>query len=117
MKTIATWIILLCMSFALAAQDLKPRYNPDTGRPYNCRAAIADNVRGWRAGQFTAQETMLSIERNCGPCGYIWPDAKPEDKERGNKLMQCYVLRSQLGLSADDCHLLVGLAECSLTRP
>lgn len=51
--------------------NAKPTYG-DTGLPKNCRAIIQANVDSWRAGEFTADETMASIERNCGAQGYSW---------------------------------------------
>lgn len=44
----------------------------DTGLPKNCRAIIKSNVDGWRSGEYTAEETMGSIDRNCGEHGYSW---------------------------------------------
>lgn len=44
----------------------------ESGLPVNCRALIADNIRGWRAGTFTPTEALESIDRNCGAVGYNW---------------------------------------------
>ena len=44
----------------------------DTGFPKNCRALISDNLRGYFYGTYTADEALNSIDRNCGPNGYIW---------------------------------------------
>ncbi|KAB7765376.1 hypothetical protein CEK68_11795 [Xanthomonas sp. LMG 12461] len=44
----------------------------DTGLPKNCRAIVQANIDGYRSGQFTAQEAMSSLERNCGAHGYSW---------------------------------------------
>lgn len=44
----------------------------DTGLPKNCRAIIQANIDGYRTKQYTADEVMFSIERNCGANGYSW---------------------------------------------
>ena len=44
----------------------------DTGFPKNCRALIADNLSSFALGEYTAEEALYSIDRNCGPHGYIW---------------------------------------------
>lgn len=49
----------------------KPTYG-DTGLPKNCRAIVQANIDGFRSGQFTAEETINSLERNCGAHGHSW---------------------------------------------
>jgi hypothetical protein len=44
----------------------------DTGYPKNCRALITENLKGYSYGTYTAEETLNSIERNCGASGLIW---------------------------------------------
>jgi hypothetical protein len=44
----------------------------DSGAPKNCRALIAANILGFSSGDFTAEEALYSIDRNCGASGYIW---------------------------------------------
>lgn len=44
----------------------------DTGLPKNCRALIATNISGFKYNQYTAEEALYSIDRNCGPAGLIW---------------------------------------------
>lgn len=48
-----------------------PTYG-ETGFPKNCRALIADNIRGFDYKQYTAEEALYSIDRNCGANGLIW---------------------------------------------
>lgn len=55
--------------FGIGNQSLK--YG-DTGLPKNCRALITDNIEGYSIGTYSAEETIYSIARNCGPDGYIW---------------------------------------------
>ena len=43
-----------------------------TGFPKNCRALITANLNGVALGQYTQEEALWSIERNCGAQGYIW---------------------------------------------
>ena len=44
----------------------------DTGFPKNCRALIAENMKGYVFGNYTAEEALGSIDRNCGASGYVW---------------------------------------------
>lgn len=55
------------------ARDIndRPTYGP-TGLPKNCRAIIQANINGYRARQYTAEEVISSMERNCGVVGYSW---------------------------------------------
>ena len=50
----------------------KPMYGDGTGMPVNCRAYVQVAVDGYRAKQYTAEETMAGLERNCGANGGIW---------------------------------------------
>ena len=52
--------------------NAQPIYGEETGLPKNCRAIVQANVDGYRAGQYTADAAMASIERNCGATGYSW---------------------------------------------
>jgi hypothetical protein len=47
------------------------RWSP-TGTPLNCQALIAENIRGWRKGDFTAESALNSIDRWCGLQGALW---------------------------------------------
>ena len=49
----------------------KLRYG-DTGLPKNCRAIIKANYEGWYLKNYTAEEALGSINRNCGEFGYSW---------------------------------------------
>lgn len=44
----------------------------ETGLPKNCRAIIQANLDGWHSGEYSAEEALGSIERNCGKDGYSW---------------------------------------------
>jgi len=44
----------------------------DTGLPKNCRALISENLKDFANQEYTAKEALYSINRNCGPNGYIW---------------------------------------------
>lgn len=44
----------------------------DTGYPKNCRAIITDNIEGVNRGDYTPEEALGSINRNCGRNGYSW---------------------------------------------
>lgn len=55
----------------MADPNAKATYG-DTGLPKNCRAIVQANIDGFRSGQYTAEETMNSLERNCGAHGHSW---------------------------------------------
>ena len=44
----------------------------DSGLPKNCRALISENLKGYAQDYYAAEEALYSIDRNCGPNGYIW---------------------------------------------
>lgn len=72
-----TWYLALSFPMTLAAcgdqsaSNDKPRYGK-SGLPSNCRALVQANIDGWRAKQYTSEEVMSSLERNCGAAGYLW---------------------------------------------
>lgn len=49
----------------------KPIYG-ETGLPKNCRAIVQNAIDEWRLGHHSAEDTMASLERNCGANGYSW---------------------------------------------
>jgi hypothetical protein len=70
---LCTVFVLFC-SIGLAACDpnSKPIYGKETGLPKNCRAIVQQNIDAYRAKQYTADEIMVSLERNCGLNGHSW---------------------------------------------
>lgn len=62
---------LCCTLLGCAKPNSKPTYG-ETGLPKNCRAIIQNAIDEWRAGNYGAEETMNSLERNCGANGYSW---------------------------------------------
>lgn len=50
----------------------KPTYGKETGLPKNCRAIVQANINAYRAKQYTADEVIESLERNCGANGHSW---------------------------------------------
>lgn len=53
----------------------KPNSKPtfgETGLPKNCRAIVQNAIDEWRKGNYSTEETMGSLERNCGANGYSW---------------------------------------------
>ncbi|MDF2378728.1 MAG: hypothetical protein P1V18_00700 [Candidatus Gracilibacteria bacterium] len=43
-----------------------------TGFPKNCRAIIKENIDNFHSGDFSAEDSIESIDRNCGEFGYSW---------------------------------------------
>jgi len=64
---------LLLAGCSQAGDNSKPRYG-ETGLPKNCRAIVQANIDGYRSKQYTADEVMASLERNCGISGYAWEE-------------------------------------------
>lgn len=64
-------IIAFLLGYKFGIGNQKPKYG-SSGYPKNCRALITDNLRGFENHSYTAEEALYSIERNCGPSGYIW---------------------------------------------
>lgn len=50
----------------------KAVYGESTGLPVNCRAYVQLAVDAYRDKQYTAEEAMAGLERNCGANGSIW---------------------------------------------
>lgn len=48
-----------------------PTYG-NTGAPKNCRAIIQSNLDGVKRKQYSVEDALESIERNCGAAGYSW---------------------------------------------
>lgn len=68
---------LLVLAVAGCGESAKELSNTElmygnTGLPKNCRAIIKVNIDAWRAGSYTAEEVLGSIDRNCGEFGYSW---------------------------------------------
>ena len=68
-------IIFLTATLSACGSDnnAKPVYG-DTGLPKNCRAIIATNIQAWRNAQYSAEDVLESIDRNCGINGYSWTE-------------------------------------------
>lgn len=67
-------IFILGSVVLLAACDpnAKATYAEETGLPKNCRAIVQQNIDAYRAKQYTADEIMAALERNCGANGWSW---------------------------------------------
>lgn len=66
--------LVVCVLLVLAScgdPNSKLEYG-ETGLPKNCRAIIKENIEAWRNNQYSAEEVLTSIDRNCGEYGYSW---------------------------------------------
>lgn len=66
----AGWVLGFATSPSKDLND-RPTYG-ETGLPKNCRAIIQANINGYRSKQYTADEVLTALERNCGVFGYSW---------------------------------------------
>lgn len=64
-------LIILLLSISACDNNQTLKYG-NTGLPKNCRAIIKGNIDGWKNGEWTAEEALDSINRNCGEFGYSW---------------------------------------------
>jgi hypothetical protein len=55
--------------------NARPVYG-SLGLPANCRAYIQAAVNGYRSKQYTADETLNGVERNCGIGGHSWKNMR-----------------------------------------
>jgi hypothetical protein len=67
----------MCIAASLSACDRldpnsKPIYGKESGLPVNCRAYVQAAIDGYRAKQYTADQAMAGLERNCGIDGLSW---------------------------------------------
>lgn len=68
----ALFVFLLAGCMDNSRKNDKLRYANDSGLPTNCRALIKANIDGVKSGQYTASESLASIDRNCGENGRLW---------------------------------------------
>ncbi|WP_218688990.1 kynureninase [Psychrobacter sp. BF1] len=71
MKNIPILIAILFISACSGDHNSKPELG-SSGHPSNCRAYIQLSVDEWRADNYTTEDTMNAIERNCGTYGSLW---------------------------------------------
>jgi len=64
--------LLLASGCDLASDNSKPTYGKESGLPANCRAYVQVAVDSYRAKQFSAEDTIAGLERNCGANGHLW---------------------------------------------
>lgn len=71
----AVLVCILVLGCSRADDNDMPEYGP-TGLALNCRAYIQEAVNGYRGKQYTADEAMNGIERNCGAAGQSWKNMR-----------------------------------------
>lgn len=72
MKILVTVAAALLLVGCCEGKNQRAEYGETTGLPKNCRAIVQANIDGYRAGTYTADEIISSLERNCGAHGYAW---------------------------------------------
>jgi len=72
MKFAAIAVATLLLAGCCEQKNQRAEYGETTGLPKNCRAIVQANIDGYRAGTYTADEIISSLERNCGANGYAW---------------------------------------------
>jgi hypothetical protein len=80
MKTTTSFVMVLIVGVIIGRltapgdPNAALAYSPQ-GYPKNCRALIKANVDGWQAKQYSADDILKSIDRNCGQYGQLWAPA------------------------------------------
>lgn len=67
-------VVILLFSILLTAcsnPNGEPKYGA-SGLPSNCRAYIQLSIDEYKAGNYSAEDTMDALERNCGLYGQLW---------------------------------------------
>ena len=67
---------LLLSSCGLSDDNDAPVYGKDSGLPVNCRAFVQYAINEYRAGKYSADDTMIALERNCGANGWSWKNKR-----------------------------------------
>lgn len=70
------FIGLLLPSCGLSDDNDVPVYGKDGGLPLNCRAFVQFAINEYRAGKYSANDTMTALERNCGSNGWSWKNRR-----------------------------------------
>ena len=72
MKIFRIFILGSVVLLTACDPNAKATYGEETGLPKNCRAIVQQNIDAYRAKQYTADEIMAALERNCGANGWSW---------------------------------------------
>jgi hypothetical protein len=65
-------ISILLASCSQNSSNAKTEFGKESGLPSNCRAYVQSSIDGYRAHNYSAEETMAGLERNCGENGTLW---------------------------------------------
>lgn len=75
MKTLFFVLVVVSIGGCVLDDDnAKPIYGKDGGFPINCRAYVQVVINDYRSKQYTADQSMAGLERNCGSNGSSWKD-------------------------------------------
>lgn len=74
LRKIALTASILPTAFLLVACDpnSKPTYGESTGLASNCRTYVQVAIDAYRNKEYSADETMAGLDRNCGVNGSLW---------------------------------------------
>jgi hypothetical protein len=65
--------------------------------PKNCRALIKDSIEGYLRKDYTADDTLFSLDRNCGEFGYAWDEGEPTKRPQCLAVMRRWRKEAELG--------------------
>lgn len=64
-------IAVMLVGLAGCDDNASPKVG-SSGLPANCRAYVQFAIDSYRGGQYSADDTMAGLERNCGANGQLW---------------------------------------------
>lgn len=73
-------LVLLCLvslsGCIIEDDNAKPVYGKESGLVINCRAYVQVVIDSYRQKQYSADDSMIGLERNCGVNGMAWKDRR-----------------------------------------
>lgn len=66
------FLVLMLLSLSGCDPNSKEEFGSESGLPSNCRAYVQVAIDSYHAKQYTAEETLDGLERNCGKNGQLW---------------------------------------------
>ena len=74
MKYLLLAFTLTLSGCILGDDNSKPIYGKETGLPVNCRAYVQIVIDGYKSKKYSADDSFVGLERNCGINGAAWKD-------------------------------------------
>lgn len=76
LMTFAVFVIGCTISGCAIEDDNATAIYGKTGLPVNCRAYVQAVIDGYRSKAYSADDSMIGLERNCGANGQAWKNLR-----------------------------------------